>query len=127
MVVRPSASFGLAVGDLPLSPALVDCQMTEAEFAQPLLLHLLQPLPGRQLLEDLALRRGMPLLASVSGHARELPWCVRVELLGRREVHLLLLGWFPFRADAHHTRASAGRVSPANRAAAIASSAMTVR
>jgi hypothetical protein len=69
VVVLSSASFDLAVGGLSLGPALVDRQVAEAELAPPLLLHFFQPLPGRHLLEDLALRGRMPLLATIPGHA----------------------------------------------------------
>jgi hypothetical protein len=70
MIVLPSASFHVAVGDFSFGPALIYRQVAEAELAHLPLLHLVQPLSGRHLLEHLAFRGRMPFLSSLSGHTR---------------------------------------------------------
>jgi hypothetical protein len=67
------ATLDVAIGKFPFGPAVINRQVTETELAQLLFLHLLQPLPRRQLPEHLALHRGVPLSAHIPGYARELP------------------------------------------------------
>jgi hypothetical protein len=90
VIVLPSTSFDVAVGDFSFGPAVVYRQVAKAELAQLPLLHLVQTLPGRHLLEHLAFRGGMPLLASLSDHARESSYSFWIKFPGRREVHLLV-------------------------------------